>query len=111
MAEYVEIDIDQGTDFSLPLTLKNEDGSPKNVNGYTFKSHIKKSFYSEVTTAEFSVDSTDASIGSIILTLSSNDTTDITPGRYVFDVKQIDTSNKVERLMEGIATINPQVTE
>lgn len=111
MAEYVEIDIDQGTDFSLNLGLKEDDGTPKNVTGYTFSSYIKKSFYSTSAVAEFSVDYADSSNGDVILYLTSTQTTDIKPGRYLFDIKQKSANNVVERIAEGIVTVNPQVTD
>lgn len=111
MAEYVEIDIDQGTDFSLNLGLKEDDGTPKDVVGYTFSSYIKKSFYSTSSVAEFSVNYTNANTGDIVLYLTSSQTTDIKPGRYLFDIKQKSANNAVERIAEGIVTINPQVTD
>lgn len=111
MADYVEIDIDQGTDFTLDLGIKNDDGTPKDVTGYTFSSSIKKSFYSLYPIAIFTVNYTNAATGNIILELSSQETADIKAGRYVFDIKQTDLSGKVERLAEGVATISPQVTE
>ena len=35
----------------------------------------------------------------------------IRPGRYLFDVKQVDDQNMVSRVIEGIITVNPQVTK
>jgi hypothetical protein len=111
MAQFVEIDIDQGTDFSIDLGLKNDDGSPMDVTGYTFSSAIKKSFYSTSNVASFTVDVSGANTGSIILSLDANTTSDIKPGRYLFDIKQRNDTNLVERISEGVVTINPQVTE
>lgn len=110
MAQFVEIDIDQGADFTLDLGLKNDDGTSKNVVGYTFSSSIKKSYYSVNEVASFSINTTDAINGSVILSLSAAATSEIKPGRYLFDIKQVDANNKVERLTEGIVTINPQIT-
>lgn len=110
MAQFVEIDIDQGTDFMLDLGLKNDDGTPKDVSGYMFASSIKKSFYSLYEVASFDIDDTNAELGSVILSLSSEVTAELKPGRYLFDIKQIDMYNKVQRLAEGIVTVNPQIT-
>lgn len=110
MAQYIEIDIDQGADFVLDLGLKNDDGTAKDVTGYTFSSSIKKSFYSTTEIASFTVNTTYASTGGVILELTASQTADIKPGRYLFDIKQKDTLNKVERLAEGIVTVNPQIT-
>ena len=110
MAQFVEIDIDQGTDFRLDLGLKNDDGTPKDVSGFIFSSSIKKSFYSLYEVASFIVDDTNADVGSVVLSLSAEVTSELKPGRYLFDVKQIDVGNKVQRLAEGIVTVNPQIT-
>lgn len=48
--------------------------------------------------------------GQVVLSLTANQTTAITPGRYVYDVKLYDTANNVYRVVEGIATVTPQVT-
>ena len=110
MAQFVEIDIDQGTDFTLDLDLKNDDGSPKDVRGFTFLSSIKKSFYSLTESARFSIDNTNAAVGSVILILNAQQSSAMKPGRYLFDIKQVDPRNKTERLVEGIVTINPRIT-
>lgn len=110
MAQFVEIDIDQGTDFRLDLEFRNDDGTLKNLSQYTFSSSIKKSYYSLSEAATFTVDANSANNGQIGLLLDAQTTSDIRPGRYVFDIKQSDTSNKIERIAEGIVTLNPQVT-
>lgn len=111
MADFVEIDIDQGIDFALDFGFKNDDGTPKNLTGYTFASSIKKSYYSLNPVATFSVNYTNASTGEIVLELSSTQTKDIKPGRYLFDIKQVDNYDKVDRVVEGIVTVNPLITE
>ena len=110
MAQFVEIDIDQGADFTLDLGLKNDDGTPKNAYSYTFSSAIKKSYYSRSNVASFVVDTTYASTGNVLLSMNAATTTSIKAGRYLFDIKQKDANNVVERLAEGIITINPQIT-
>lgn len=37
-------------------------------------------------------------------------TANIRAGRYLFDIKQTDANNVVQRLTEGIVTINPRIT-
>jgi hypothetical protein len=41
--------------------------------------------------------------------MTSANTSNIRPGRYLFDVKTINTSNVVSRILEGIVTVTPQV--
>jgi hypothetical protein len=43
MAQFVEVDLDQGTDFNLDIVVRRDDGSVINVAGYTFSSSMRKS--------------------------------------------------------------------
>jgi hypothetical protein len=52
-----------------------------------------------------------AANGNVRFSLNSASTANIKAGRYVFDIKQIDTSNTTTRMFEGIITVNPQVTK
>jgi hypothetical protein len=50
------------------------------------------------------------SAGEITLSLTANQTGNIVAGRYVYDVELTDAANSITRIVEGIVTINPQVT-
>ena len=43
--------------------------------------------------------------------MNSATTANIKAGRYLYDVRMVDTSNVVTRVIEGIITIYPQVTK
>lgn len=111
MAQYTELNIDQGTDFTFTLDLTNTDGSATNCAGYVFASSIRKSYYSSRPTANLTVTVVDASNGTISFGLTSSQTANIKAGRYLFDVKQTDDAGKKSRLFEGVATVYPQVTK
>jgi hypothetical protein len=111
MAQFVELDLDQGTDFNTDLGLSNDDGTSINVTNYTFSSTMRKSFYSANPTANLTVTIADAANGTVILSMNAATSANIRPGRYLFDVKQVDAQNTVSRVMEGIITVNPQVTK
>ena len=111
MAQFVEVDLDQGTDFNLDVVVRNDDGSVINVAGYTFSSSMRKSFYSSSATANLTVSVVNAANGNVRFSLNSASTANIKACRYVFDIKQIDTSNTTTRMFEGIITVNPQVTK
>ena len=111
MAQFIELDLDQGTDFNFDLDLTQDDGSVINVTNYTFSSSIRKSFYSSGVTANLAVTILDAANGNVYLSLNAATTSNIKAGRYLFDVKQIDNANVTTRLVEGIITVNPQVTK
>ena len=111
MAQFVELDIDQGTDFSFNLDLTNDDGSVIDVSSYVFSSSIKKSFYSATPTANLTVTIDDAANGKVVLSLNSAITANIKAGRYLFDIKQKNDLDVKSRIAEGIITVNPQITK
>ena len=111
MAQFVELVIDQGTDFSFDLDLTTDDGTPINVTGYSFTSSIRKSYYSSSATANLNVAVANAVGGNVIFSMNSATTANIKAGRYLFDVKSKDAANSTSRLVEGIITVNPQVTK
>jgi len=110
MAQYIELDIDQGADFSFDFTVTDADGSPTDVTDYTFVGSIRKSTYSLYETAAFDITIVDPFLGLVAVGLSANNTAVIKAGRYMFDVKQTDPNNIITRIVEGIVTVNPQVT-
>jgi len=111
MASYTELYIDQGTDFENIINLDADDGSPINVTGYHFSSQIRKSFYSSANAvANITMTIVNNNDGIISMTMNAATTANIVAGRYVYDVKMKDSSNATSRLVEGIITINPQVT-
>lgn len=110
MAQFVELDMDQGSDFSFYLTLSEDDGTPKDLTGYSFECSFAKSAYS-LNPLSLNTEIESAVEGVVLLSLSASDTRCVTPGRYVFDIKQIDSSNSISKIIEGILTVNPQVTK
>lgn len=111
MAQFIEVDLDQGTDFNLFLNLSTDDETVINANGYIFTSSVRKSFYSSTVTANLTVVTSNSVNGNISLTMNAATTANIKAGRYVFDVKQKDTANVTNRLFEGVMTVNSQVTK
>jgi hypothetical protein len=111
MAQFIELEIDQGTTFNVDLDLSEANSTPINVSGYIFTSSIRKSYYSSRVTANLVVSVTNASNGNVSLSLAAANTANIKAGRYLFDIKQVDPQNTVTRLVEGIITVNPQVTK
>jgi hypothetical protein len=110
MAQFVELDLDQGTDFTYDLDLSTDDGTPINVINYSFTSSIKKSHYSSSDTASFTINVVNAANGNLRFSMASSTTANIKAGRYLFDVKQIDSGNTTSRILEGIIRVNPQIT-
>tara|TARA_B100001778_G_C18480619_1_gene580144 strand:- start:335 stop:667 length:333 start_codon:yes stop_codon:yes gene_type:complete len=102
------IRIDQGSDFSIQLTVK-ESGSAKNITGYSARAQLRSSITSSSITATFTCTITNAANGILTMALPAATTTNITPGNYVYDL-EIVTGSAVQRLIEGTATVRAEVT-
>jgi hypothetical protein len=110
MAQFIELNLDQGADFTFDMTVTNTDGTAKNVTGYTFSSSMKKSYYSSNVAANLTATILNASTGLVRFAIPAANNSTIKAGRYLFDIKQVDTSNNVTRIVEGLITVNPGIT-
>jgi hypothetical protein len=108
MATKANLVIDQGSTFSVDLTLQDENGDPLNLLGYTANSQMRKWYTSINPAATFSTNVNTIS-GVITLSLDSSNTSGLVAGRYVYDV-EIDNGSTISRVVEGIVTVTPQVT-
>lgn len=115
---YAELTIDQGTTFSTTIDLTNDDNTPINLTyayanvANSFTAQIRKSYYSTNPTANItvSIDSAGAAVNGILrLSMTAANTANIKAGRYLYDLKMVDSSNTTIRVVEGIVTITPQV--
>jgi len=79
------------------------------LTGYTAASMMRKSYYSS-TYYVIGAAVTGTSNGEITLTITSANTSLLTPGRYVYDLIIDNGANTVNRVVEGIATVLPSVT-
>lgn len=112
MGAKANIIIDQGADYSTVLTVTNDDGTATNLDGYTAAGEMRKHYTSSGITATFVISfSNDRSDGLITISLPRSTTTNIPAGRYVYDVEITSAGDKRTRLVEGIATVTPQVTQ
>lgn len=107
---YTDLYLDQGTDFASALNLQADDGSPINLTNYIFTSQIRKSYYSANATANIAVTIIDAPNGLAELSMTAANTANIFPGRYVYDVLMMDSTNTFSRIVQGIMTVTPSVT-
>lgn len=109
---YAELTLDQGSTFLATIGLRNDDGTVINVAGYTFTSQMRKSYYSTNPTANIGITITDGPNGNITLAIDSANTANIKAGRYLYDIKMLDSGgNTTIRIVEGIMTVTPQVTK
>lgn len=109
MAIKANIVIDQGVDYSTNVTLTDEEENVIDLTGYTANSQIRKTFTSS-NAVTFSTSITPA-LGVVTLSLTANQTASIVAGRYVYDVFLTNGSGVKSRIVEGIVTVTPRVTQ
>ena len=109
MAIKANLVVDQGTDFTATIDVQGvDDNTPFDLTNYTTAAQMRKT-YSSVTAITFTTSSTGAG-GQINLGLSSTQTEDIEPGRYMYDVEMTSPIGEVTRVVEGIVTVTPGIT-
>jgi len=103
--------IDAGSNFSQTFTLEqSESNSFLNLTGYQVDSQMRKWSGSSnaiifTTSVEFPPTS-----GKINLSLTSEQTKNIKPGRYVYDVLITDSSEIKNKVIEGMVLVREGVT-
>lgn len=102
------IKIDQGSDFSLQLTVK-EDGSAKDLAGFSVRAQMRPTIDSSTLTATFTCTVTDTDNGILTMTLPYTTTADIDVGQYFYDL-ELYTGSTSQRLIQGTATVSGEVT-
>lgn len=111
MAVVSNLAIDQGTTYSVTVTVNDDGGTVRDLTGYTGRAQMRRSYYTNSNTA-FTVTIDAPTEGIIILSLTAAQTTALKAGRYVYDLELVKNSDStVERIIEGIVTIYPEATK
>lgn len=110
MAAFSELYIEQYADFSTTVNVDDLQGDAINLSSYAVASQLKKSYYSS-TSYNFTVEVTDAVRGEITVSMDSANTSNLSPGRYIYDLTMTDPNNITTRVVEGIVVVLPGVTK
>jgi len=103
-----DIKVDQGSDFSLQLTIQ-ESGSAKDLSGFSLRGQMRPTKDSSTLTATFTTSITDVTGGVCTISLPYTTTENITVGQYFYDI-ELFTGSTVQRIIEGLVTVSPEVT-
>jgi len=109
MAGYAELTIEQGADFNTTINVNDGTGAAQNLTSYTAAAQMRKSYYS-TTANSFTVTVSNAGAGEITMAMTSANTANLTPGRYMYDLVMTSPSNIKTRVVEGIVTVLPSIT-
>jgi hypothetical protein len=113
--------IDQGSDFAVDLVIK-ENGSAMDLTNYSGRGQLRSTHESTTIAAYFKVTKTNPTGGALKVEIPNGNWTDsggtprqgskdIPAGQYVYDLEIFTNADGVvKRIMQGTATINPEVT-
>ena len=107
MSTKVDLYADQGTDFRTTIELFDGDNDELGISTYTFFSDIRK-VYSETKKASFDIETAN---NDVTLVLSANTTSNLTPGKYQYDVLMRKQSGELSKIVDGLIYILPTMTE
>lgn len=111
MAEYVEFNVDQGTDFGTYINLSDDDTNEgQDVSGYIVTGQLRRSIVSANVAETLRCQLSDPANGEIYVSLAAANTANLRPGNYFYDIK-LTIGNNVSKLIEGIFIVNPSITK
>jgi len=112
-AVYVaNIIINAGSDFSQSFNLTNASNSALDLTNYSVSAQLRKHAGSNTKTDFSTSIPAPATEGTVTITLTSVQTTNLKPGRYLYDVviQETDPGTKT-RVVEGSALVREGVTK
>jgi hypothetical protein len=102
--------IDQGSDFAISFTVK-EDGSVKNLTGYSARAQMRTSRNATSIAATFTCTIATPTNGTVVMSLANGASSSLTAGTYVYDLEVFTTNNaSVTRLIQGSVDLTQEVT-
>lgn len=110
MATISNLFVDAGATYSNIITVSASNGQALNLTGYTVASQIRKSYQSSVAYT-FTTSIHDAATGKLRLQLTDAQSQAIPAGRWLYDVEITSSGGTKTRVVEGIVTVNPQITQ
>ena len=110
MAQVSNLYIDAGSTYSAIVNVRNGDGTPINLTGFTISSQIRKS-YGSINSYDFTCSVYDATSGKVRLLLPAATSSSMRPGRYLYDVEITSPIGEKLRVIEGIVIITPEITK
>ena len=110
MATVYNLAIDQGATFTTTLSLADDTGTARNLSTYTARGQMRRSYYS-TSNVQFTISIDNPAEGEVVISLSADKTANLKYGRYVYDVELVSNTLTIERIIEGIVTVFPEVTK
>lgn len=113
MAVTYNTTIDQGADWYINFVYQNPAGTPVNITGYTAALQVRTSPLAKTAVLTLTSGSgltITGATGTIAAHATNAQTTDITNGKYAYDLEITSPLGIVTRLVQGTIEVSPQVT-
>jgi hypothetical protein len=107
MSSQLNIYIDKGTHYRLTVELFDDDDLDLPIANYEFFGDLRK-LYSTKRAAEFEFEKTD---NDITIILDADTTSQLTPGKYQYDVLMKKPTGELSKIVEGLAFVVSTITE
>ena len=102
--------VDQGSEFAVEFTLK-EDGSVKDLTGYSARAQMRKIKTASTVAATFTCTIAIPTNGVVKMVLDNATTKNLAAGRYFYDLEIHTASDAiVTRIMQGEVEVTQEVT-
>lgn len=109
-----EIMIECGATFRLALTWHAPDGTPINLTGWSARMQIRHRRTDAIPLVSLMSPSggivLGGTAGTINITITADDTADLTAKSGVYDLELVSPAGEVTRLVQGPVAISPEVT-
>lgn len=100
----------QGDDWRAELTIDDANGDPLDMTGYTFLAQARTKAKSASVAFSFTVDTTSAASGVLVLEVADTVTVDVNPGTYEWDLQWTDGDGKIRTILRGVVTVLAEVS-
>ena len=109
-----DLEIKQGATLSLTATWKDSSGTAVNLTGYTARLQVRATYDSSSTILSLTSSAgitLGGAAGTIAITATATVTAALTaPWSGVYDLELVSGGGEVTRLLEGTATVSPEVS-
>lgn len=110
-----DITIEQGATFTLSMVWRDSSGTPIDLTGCSARMQVRKKYNSETPWLSLTSEAGDIVLGdedgTIVVTATDEMTETVTaPACGVYDLEIVMSGGDVKRLVQGSATISPEVT-
>lgn len=102
--------ISQGSSYSLLYGATNTDGSVRDLTGYSARGVIKYRYSSSVAIMNLEPNIVTPASGLVLLALGADDTESLPAGTLYYDVEVYTSLTGAERILQGKAIVDPEVT-